>query len=419
MEKIYFIRHNFKELSPVIEEHCKKNNCVAIHFNTEFHLNFSDYSEEAKEKKNFKQAFSLFKELGQEGGIVVAEYKNSEFYIGEVTPDTTIEAFNYEKQSGKPDDYYKILNLQNIKGPFSYSDYPLVSALRPPFVTICGLNDFSKNIILHLYRNTALALNVKNLHPKMLEQMCEEWLRTDLAGELKIKFELLQTGKTLPTIDIYARTSKGKDLLVQITHASGKSKVLAKAIKLKDYLTNRTGDRKSVGVFFAPAESERHLAEIDLVFISIESVFDQLIKSPDYREMLKTMIGINDQQEKNLTEKKGAKASSTAKKIENLVTKANEDVLEYGSLRQLLDCYSDEWQRTTLEQRIQVYQHLFTESKITEREITTAIQEYADYYDSIGKPHVKEEIVESLLKTLKAILSDHTLVKNNITQQDA
>lgn len=411
MEKIYFIRHKFKELSPVIEGHCKENKCVAIHFNTEFHLDFSDYSEEAKEKKNFKQAFSLFKELAQKGGIVVTEYNTSEFYIGEVSPDTTIEAFNYGQQIGESDDYYKTINLQNIKGPFQYSNYPLFSALRPPFVTICGLNDFSKNIILHLYRNTALALDVRNLHPKMLEQMCEEWLRTDLAGELKIKFGLLQTGKTLPTIDIYARTSAGKDLLVQVTHASEKSKVQAKATKLQEYLNNKIADRESIGLFFSPAETERYLTGTNLIFKSIESVFAQLTQLPDYKEMLKSMIGINDQNEENLTEKKSGKALSTAKKIENLVIKANEDVLEYGSLRQLLDCYSDEWQRTTPEQRIQIYQHLFTESEITETELSTAIKEYADYYDSIGKPHAKEGIVESLLKTLKIIVSGYTLVK--------
>src|SRR5690606_18642507 len=101
--------------------------------------------EEARTKKNFKQAFSLFKGLAQEGGIVVTEYNNSEFYIGEVLPNTVIEPFNYGKQNGELDDYYKTISLKNIKGPFQYSDYPLFSALRPPFVTICGLNNFSKN----------------------------------------------------------------------------------------------------------------------------------------------------------------------------------------------------------------------------------------------------------------------------------
>lgn len=410
MEKLYFIRHKFKTLSSDIEEYCRANSCVAIHFNTEFHHDFSDYSEMAKEKKNFKQAFSLFKELGQTGGVVVAEYNTNEFCIGEVVPETIIEAFNYGMQVGESDDYYKTLKLRNVKGPFSYADYPLVSALRPPFVTICGLNDYSKNIILHLFKNNALALDVRNLHPKMLEQMCEEWLRTDLAGELKIKFGLLKTGKTLPIIDIYARTSKGDDLYVQVTHASDKSKVLAKASKMQEYLEKRTDEREAIGVFFGPSISAQFLAESRLIFIPIEGVFSQLVELPDYSEMLKTMIGINSQPEIKSQNQKDGKTIKLSNKILNLITKADEDLLEYGSLRHLLDCYSAEWEKNTPEQRVQVFQYLLTELKITERELLIAIQEYADYYDEIGKPHVKEDVVESLLRTISSIVSNYTLI---------
>ncbi len=294
MEKIYFIRHKFKELSPEIESYCKEHSCVAIHFNNEFHPDFSDYSGEAQADKGFKSAFNLILKLGREGGIVVTEYSNTEFYIGEVLPGTRIEGFNYGKKIGSEDDFYKTLSLQNVEGPFCYADYPLVSALRPPFVTICGLNDYSRNIILHLYRNVPLTLDVINLHPMLLEQMCEEWLRSELADNFRIKFSLLQTGKTLPTIDIYARTFKGDDLLVQVTHAREKNKVMDKAARLAEYIESRSSGRQPIGMFLAPAECEKYVTNSRLTFISIESVFNQLAAAPDYKEMLNSMIGIQE-----------------------------------------------------------------------------------------------------------------------------
>jgi hypothetical protein len=224
-----FIRHNFDNATEM-HEYCIQNNYIAIHYTPEGCIDWEDYSEQAKKAKGFAGAFQALKGLGQQGGLVVAQYDPRYFYVSQVNRGTE-------------------------------------------------------------WDGTPLERELHNLHPKMLEQMCEEWLRTDYAGDYRIKYELLKTGKTLPVIDICADTRSGHRLLVQVTFAEG-NKALSKARELKEYCDESASTMPTIGLFMGPEKEQDKVTSLGLKYISIESVFEQFKASDFYGDMLDKMIGI-------------------------------------------------------------------------------------------------------------------------------
>jgi hypothetical protein len=289
-DSVTFIRHNFDN-SIVMHEYCIENEYIAIHFTQEGHIDWEDYSAQAKETKGFKRAFETLKNLGRIGGLVVAQYDSRHFYVGQVNPGTGIRLYNFGHERGQQDNYYKLLKLAERTVAHNYSDYPLLAALRPPYVTICKMSDYSRGIVYHLWDGTPLTPDLHNLHPKMLEQMCEEWLRTDYAGEYRIRYELLKTGETLPVIDICAETWSGHRLFAQVTFAEG-NKALSKARELKQYCDESASTMPTIGLFMGPETQQDKVTRLGLKYVSIGSVFEQFKATDLYGDMLDKMIGI-------------------------------------------------------------------------------------------------------------------------------
>jgi len=105
-----FIRHNFDNATEM-HEYCIQNNYIAIHYTPEGCIDWEDYSEQAKKAKGFAGAFQALKGLGQQGGLVVAQYDPRYFYVGQVNRGTEIELYNYGRGHGQQDNYYKLLKL--------------------------------------------------------------------------------------------------------------------------------------------------------------------------------------------------------------------------------------------------------------------------------------------------------------------
>jgi hypothetical protein len=291
---IYFIRHTFKN-AEAMQSHCIVEQAIAIHFNSEGKFSFEEYSLENQQNKGFKKAFRTLEQLGEQGGLVVAQYNPSEFYLGEVRPKTAIELYDYGQQKGTGENYYKLLKLSSRKGPYAYANYPHVMALKPPYTTINVLSKYANNIIVCLWNETtAFDCIVNNLHPKMLEQMCEEWLRTSFADDLQIRFQTFQTGKNLPIVDILAETLKGERLAVQVTHTKDVKKAVHKAKALLNYQQSVSSDNKLRPVFMGPKSLEVAFSnnDLELTFKATEEIFDDLKADPHYERMLKQMIGI-------------------------------------------------------------------------------------------------------------------------------
>lgn len=288
-EKVIFIRHNFNN-SKYSTHTLYSKKLIAIHFTPHYHELFEDYTDPSKQ---FIRAYKIFKKLGDEGGIVVIQYNPRSFYIGEVNPGTPILYFNIARDS-EPADYLKTISLTRISEQFLYADYPLFSAIRPPFSTIATLNENSKNWIDHLYYRKPLEVLYSSLHPKILEQMCEEWLRSDLAPEpYRIKYGLLKTGKTLPVIDIYAETIEGNYLCVQVTLGLDKKKLLSKLKTLSDYISSRQDSSNVIGLFISDDNVKPLIDQFqNIEFLSARKIFDDLQNSATHSNMVKKMMGI-------------------------------------------------------------------------------------------------------------------------------
>ncbi|MCP4289126.1 MAG: hypothetical protein GY792_32680 [Gammaproteobacteria bacterium] len=291
-DKTVFIRHKFEQ-GPKLWSKPKKEKWIFIHFNGEKGETLEEYSEEAQKSRGFRTAFKRLKELGETGGLVMAQYETSEFLIGHVEPGTRIEFWDvHENDSAAKPDYYKTLQVAGKwEGPFKYADYPLLMALRPPFVTIANMSEYSRNMIQHLWNSEPLQCIVDNMHPKMLEQMCAEWLRSPYAAkEHKIQYQILKTGKSLPVIDLYAKTKYGEKLFAQITHTTSPHSARNKAQKLK--ALSEDSSEENAALFFGREEIQAHVEKVGVKFIPVESVFDELKRDPNYKPMLEEMIGI-------------------------------------------------------------------------------------------------------------------------------
>ncbi len=288
---IYFIRHAFD--SQVAASECEKNSVIAIHFYDDFPQQPPLENKEATPLENrealkyynsFIKALTPLRALGKNGGVVVIEYtpRSGEFFIGRVDPNTEIIPQDISEKK-----CLKTLHLADRIGPLKYSMYPLLSALRPPYQTMSRMYAASEIVCYILNpQKYPMPFVVKSLHPKALEQMCAEWLRTNPNDPMK--YEVLKTGKTLAVIDIYGVAASGINVFAQITHEQNSEEVKRKFGLLLDYVKE-----DNIVWFFGPKEKEpTEMQASGVKFKSIEDVFTEL-KERGREEMLKKMIGLD------------------------------------------------------------------------------------------------------------------------------
>lgn len=285
---IYYLRHNFSgrgEVDPVLLE--KK--LIAFHYTDEYHEKFEKYTSfnEGFERV-FKIAFNAFERMGKNGAIVVFEHDDHEhFYIASVPKGQSIQPFEY---TSKDTDQilYKVLSYSHPKR-FSYAQNMVLLAVRPIHGTVCRPNPPFPQIIRHLYLGYPLDRSVQLLHPKFLEQLCENFLRSDFAPpDIQLLYTTAKKGKTLAIVDIVGRDVRGRRLLVQVSHAKGGA-ALEKAKKLVSLAQTVPA---SVSILFS-GEPGLELPGLDHHF-PIQDVFAVFEDSsiPWHKTMLEDMLGI-------------------------------------------------------------------------------------------------------------------------------
>lgn len=291
-QQFYFIRHSFwgdeTELNKL-----KEKRKIAFHYTDQFFKDaespnrYKKFTSDVK-PKNFDHVWYYFKNLGTNGGYVMVEYEDNDeyFYIGEVNSNQEFERWPFKHESINRN--YHTLQANNLK-QFKYSDFPVLLATRPPFHVICHVNQYTEAILRKIYFNEKIEPAIELLHPKVLEQLIENYLRSNLAAEqLKLKYSILKTGKNLKSIDICGRTYQNKLIYVQISYLEkDKSDVFINKVKsLKSF----NGSNKIL--VFACNCSENHF-EDGINYISISKVFNQFKNNKDYSEMVLDMCGLN------------------------------------------------------------------------------------------------------------------------------
>ncbi|MDD4178539.1 MAG: hypothetical protein PHH14_00605 [Candidatus Margulisbacteria bacterium] len=284
---VYFIRHKQDDdFSKGEINRLKEKNKIAIFFdnkplsevtigNTEIHEKY--FSDKKAVTVKYRSALNCLLKIAKDGGMVVAEYNDeSEVLIGQVKPGTSLEA------SGKIEVTLQLTKTKTLK----YSDYPVALAVRPPYGTICKpLAPFFQTIIPMIYNNAESSININRslLHPKMLEQMCVEYLRIKGVNDQILKYCILRPGKSLAIIDIAGISRSGKPIYAQVK--ADKIKPEAHACFIKFASKNF---KDALNVIFSESDStlKKHS---EITYVNVDDVFNYF-KTND-EEMIRRMIG--------------------------------------------------------------------------------------------------------------------------------
>ena len=267
-----------------VEDYFQNNNEDGQSKNTKAHESYN---------KKYKSALDYFWRLGKYGGLVVAEYNNDPYcLIGVVKPNTKIENFNNK--------FNVTIQLQDTED-IKYSEYPVLLAVRPSHGTICEpKTSFFINIIPRIYNKTLNdLLNIDNLtkrkllHPKMLEQMCVEYLRRKAFKDDQIlKYCILRPGKNLAKIDIAGVSSANKLVYAQVKANQIKS---VDHEEFKNLFKDKEENNDTINIIFCEnIDKIEHKSE-NIIYIDIDKEVFRYFNEEDYndgQEMIQRMIGI-------------------------------------------------------------------------------------------------------------------------------
>jgi len=282
-DNVYFIRHNWhdKELREEINKKLLNEKRIAIHFNDKAHKKFEDYSSKEKKKPGFKEAWSIFNQLGKNGGIVLAQY-DEYFIIGKVKKGTKVEFRNIGSKKGLKtytfDRSKKILRKKCLNLVASLPRYRTITEVKKTEVLIRAYYD-------KLIRKEKTKPIIELLSPKLQEQMCVEWLRSELCDKsYKIKYLILKPGLDMEGIDIYGKTCGDKYLFGQVSYTNNK-KELGKKIEALNKLAE-----KGIKILFTLKKENNPKQGVKLV--SMVDIFSQLARNKDYKKMIQDMCFI-------------------------------------------------------------------------------------------------------------------------------
>jgi hypothetical protein len=286
--KVYFIRHKLDESRDL-----RERDLIAWDFGGGCYDNLDEYKKRNKFNSltHLTSAHKAFKELENKGGLIVAEYSDQpyEFIVAEISKGT--KRVGYPLKETRTGDDFVYTTLHFIKErPFKYSQYPLLAAIKPPYTTISQPRSSFEKVIRSIYSDRDLVPSIELLHPKMLEELCETFLRLDFVeDEIKIKYCLLKTGKTMPDVDIVYKSMSGQKCYAQVTFEAGKT-AEDKTNRLLKFVQN---EGKTI-MFSRDEKCDKD--GLDYHFY-IDDVFNTFNQDPKYSVMIKDMIGLPDKKD--------------------------------------------------------------------------------------------------------------------------
>lgn len=295
-DHVYFIRH--KEGNDVEKDNRRKSildlmkqKRIAIFFENKPWSNVFDentgqpittYIEQfTQNHSTYRSALTFFWKLSSQGGYVVAEYLDGKTpndgygaIVSRIIPGTKVEAANGFEVTLKLDD--------NCYEVFDYYKHPVLLAIRPPFNTICEPSrpTYKAFVGYTLFTNEPV-LSTELLHPKMVEQMCVEWLRKVGVKGRKLSYCTLRPGKSLAVVDICGILDDGKAVFAQVKN----SEIDPDDLRDFDNFTKKYND--GVNIVFS---TDRNRQRGNIVFVNIDDIFNGFKESN--LQMLKKMAGI-------------------------------------------------------------------------------------------------------------------------------
>jgi len=265
----FLVRVNFDEQKTISELY--QDNEIAIHFNT--NKDFEDFTK-LTNKETPKQQYvnrwgKILEEIENNDVIIIASYKGIGFKFGLIRKGTQ------QTKKGNKTDFILKLPFSNEK-IINLDHNPTVQTIIPSNVTISRVKKKNYKLRKEFY-NMIVSLSKYEFDDNSYEVIVNEWLRSKYAPEkYKIKYQLLRIGGNKKDIDIYALTTKGEKLIVQVSDTNDKKTIQKKINKLENY----DGFLK---LFFFNIEKNSETNEI----ISLNRVINDFKNDKEYKELLK------------------------------------------------------------------------------------------------------------------------------------
>ena len=220
--------------------------------------------------------------------LLIAEYENK-ILVGKIEKKSKV-GYEYGK--------YKTLQFskESIKKYYPSEDFPVYQAVRPQKSTCCEPHTaFMTKVLPFIYKhedNQKIQATTELLHAKVIEQMCEEYLRQKGYDETdeksKLDYSSCRVGKTMKDFDIVGRAKNGRTVLAQV-----KSDNVSKYLGL--YENIKKEDNK-VYIVFADGENNQKPIfknkELNIQFIPIKSIYKYFVRNN--RQMIIDMIGLSE-----------------------------------------------------------------------------------------------------------------------------
>jgi hypothetical protein len=266
----------------------------------ENHLLLDNYEESSTGQRALNRLIGYCKT----GAIVVADY-SSPYYtnsktgiektitIGILRGDKNMRP-KVERYEPEPDDrkqnedglFYKQVTLDEVI-ELRGADLAMMLAIQPRGNTVIHWEE-GENAIKFIYRREKkLKLNIESigyreLFPAQQEVLCSEYLRSESAGDIRVKYLLLPVGRGMKSIDICG-SGERKLVFAQVSFTDKKDEIKEKLKALND-----AAKRGTTKVYFGPKSARQKVREIstDLQFISMETVTEVMKNSGIFEDML-------------------------------------------------------------------------------------------------------------------------------------
>lgn len=291
----YFIRHNLKG--------DERDLCDAYRIAIDFEnrpISRKPSELDPDIRGAYRSALNYMIQLRDHGGYVFAEYGG---YIGrrrsgdigcilaKIEPQDNFDVFNAHTNNFT---YQVTLKLvPSSIGYIRYSEFPVLLAIRPPFSTICRPSRTYKQIAAAFFNKEEIpateALNT--LHPKIVEQLCVEYLRREGCNNDKLAYCTLRPGKSLAIIDIAGRLEDERPIFAQVKNASLSANRSAELASQLESFIGKSNREDPVGVLFGKFDGAR-VYDGPISFVDLEKVF-QYFREQD-ETVLKNMVGFGE-----------------------------------------------------------------------------------------------------------------------------
>lgn len=204
--RVFFIRH---KLTQKDVDMLRRKRRIAIQFNKESFHQWEDYSKKNRKELKFKRAWDQFQKIKKGGAIVVAQDERGEYVIGKVKKGSRLK---FIPSSKSKDFSLKTLKLHNIKH-VTQKQSQMISMFKPMRSTVNAISK-GANFVLQAYGVIRYNPSLANLHYKLQETMCAEWLRSKHCPKhYRIKYLLANIGHGMEAVDIVGRTNCRKKII--------------------------------------------------------------------------------------------------------------------------------------------------------------------------------------------------------------